>query len=282
MRKNRLRSEQFVYEKLVSSLKTQHFFCMKIIYTYPTRKIIFPNIIVLAFPLVIILLYLIISLISSTPKTLPVEPVMIFIISIVILIPAITILLMINKIKTKIEITERGIHYDSLFSDLFIEWIDISSIERKYLFERRYPREDLPPGMMPLEADIKDLLNVPYSQQSDLPNDLIIKTNKNKKIKILHALKQNDDSGKGIKEFENNIKEYGGIDIEKIERDKVYEKDKKEWRLLLIVAIMIIAAGIFLSLIEISLISLAFIFLGIWLFLIYFVDYVSRYIRNRK
>lgn len=250
---------------------------MKKEYKYPRHKIIFPYIFLLSIPFISIPLYLQIADISLIDENLGMKLFnLVFLLSICGIAIG-TLFWMINKLKTRIMIDERGIAYKSMFKNLFIKWDQISSVERKYLFERRYPRQDLPSNMSPVEAEIKDLFNIPYPQYSDPPNDLIVKTKKNNTIRILHILKNSD--GDDISELENEITNYGSISIDKIERDKISNKDKKEWRKLFFASIIMFAIGVILSLIKLYLVSLAFIFFGIWLFLFFAIEHMSRFLK---
>lgn len=248
---------------------------MKIRYIYPWRKIIFPNIIIIPLPLLIIPLYLQLFDISKINEDLFVNSIILCFILTISIIALSAFFMTINKINTEIEVGENGLFYKTMFKKLFIKWNEIASIEKKYLFERKYPRRGLPPDTLPIEVEIKNLLNKPI-QQVNIPNDLIIKTQSNNKIKILHHLKKSDDSNKGIEEFEEMIKSYCNVNITKNGQDKLAIKEIREWRKLLTVSIFMIVIGIILSIYKTSLIPFAFILFGIWLLIFYIIEYVTR------
>ena len=186
-----------------------------------------------------------------------------------------TCLWIITKIRTKIEVDEKGLLYKSLFKNLFVEWNEITDISREYLYEKKYPRKDLPPDTSPIHAEISDLFNKTLPQ-SELPFNLIIKTKKKNKLKIMHILRRIDELNNGIAEFENEIKLHGNLKIDAMTPEKIYIKDRKEWRTLLFVSIVLMGIGIIMSIINAGLISFAIVFFGIWLFLFYMLEYVTR------
>ena len=214
---------------------------MKKQFKYPKGKIIFPYSLFFLVSIIGLLgLYFLTELYSRETRADWIMDAGLLLFSLSIAVPV--TLWMLNKLKTVIEVDEEGINYKSLFKNLFIKWQEISSIEKIFSYERRYrpKKKELPESSL-----ARMIFKIKYLYPDDPPRDLVIKTKNKKTITVLHSLKRNDSSEKGIEDFESEIKRYTNIEFSTT--DNRVKINKKTWKTIIVALICIILLSSVLS-----------------------------------
>lgn len=208
---------------------------MKKKFVYPKRKIIFPYIFFLL-PSVLSLLGLY-ELSRKYPRTIKEDwltDASLILFSLGIAVPV--ILWMINKIKTEIEVDERGIVYKSLFKNIAIKWHEILGIQELYLYERRYQSQSIvhihPESILAYILSRFNSYDKVLRKYHNPPRDLIIKTKNRGKITISHFVTLAGDVQNGLEVLESEIQRFTNMTINTV--DNRIKINKKAWKIILI------------------------------------------------
>ena len=188
-------------------------------YKYPPNKIIFPYAFILFMPALGVFAWF------SKPNALnEVGAIGVIFWIFLFAMAAPIIVWIVNNISLRINVTDSGFHYKSLFKDKQIVWNDIIDIQKRILYERRGWHDDPKNG-----------------------NDLLIKLHDGTKVKIFGIIRSSNGSGGSIDDLEGLLRTKANIQHHNPENGKAKESDR-QLRLAIVAGALCTVMGILILL----------------------------------